>query len=133
MTTTVEHTVDLSDFSTSITYMPDKVYYFDEETEEDKEARECEITWKHNTLDLPELKLYLRENHEGWIDKIAVRQKEILTEWLVLLGYDKGQYFLNDETKIFTIDGVVTDTDQVEKWLKPNGQQDLAPITAEEI
>ena len=132
MTNTVEHTVDLSDFSTSITYMPDKVYYFDEETEEDKEARECEITWKHNTLDLPELKLYLRENHEGWTDKIAVRQKEILTEWLVLLGYDKGQYFLNDETKIFTIDGIVT-ADQIQTWLKPNDLQKLDPITAEEI
>lgn len=129
----ITHTVDLSDFSTSIAYMPDKVKYFDETDNQDKETRECEITWKHNTLDLPELKYYVRENHESWNDHMAVRQKEILTEWLVLLGYDQEQYSFNDQTKIFTINGSVTDTDQVEKWLKPNGQQDLAPITVEEI
>jgi hypothetical protein len=133
MTTTVDHTVDLSNFSTSIIYMPNKVKYFDETDNQDKETRECEITWKHNTLDLPELKFYLREDHGSWNDKIANRQKEILTEWLVLLGYDKEHYSFDDKTKIFTINGSVTDADQIEKWLKPNGQQELAPITVEEI
>ena len=71
--------MDLSDFTKTLNYMPDLVRYFDEETKEDKTAKEVELTWKHNSLHVSELKFYLREGHEAWEDKIRTRENEILT------------------------------------------------------
>ena len=53
-----EHSIDLSDFTVSISYMDEMVRYFDETDNQDKEARECEITWTHNTLSVTPLKYY---------------------------------------------------------------------------
>ena len=47
--------MDLSDFTKTLNYLPDLVRYFDEETKEDKTAREVELTWKHNSLSVSEL------------------------------------------------------------------------------
>ena len=55
-----EHSIDLSDFTVSISYMDEMVRYFDETDNQDKEARECEVTWTHNTLSLTPKKYYLR-------------------------------------------------------------------------
>ena len=95
--------VDLSDFTISISYMDDKVKYFDETDNQDKEARECEITWTHNSLSVTPLKYYLRENHENWESDIANRQMEILTDWFKELGYDPLYYNLDRETKTWNI------------------------------
>ena len=125
-------TIDLSDFTVSISYMAEMVRYFDEEDEKDKEARECEVTWTHNTLSLTPKKYYLRENHVYWESNIAGRQIEILEEWLEELGHDPKEYDLDRDTKIFKLKGKLND-EQVQNWLKPNGQQTLNPTTVGEI
>ena len=127
-----EHTIDLSDFTVSISYMDEMVRYFDETDNQDKEARECEVTWTHNTLSVTPLKYYLRENHRHWESNIAGRQVEILTEWLTELGYDPRYYDLNRDTKIFTVIGDVKSEKQKEKWLKPN-PANMVPPTAPEV
>lgn len=125
-------TIDLSDFTVSISYMDEMVRYFDETDNQDKEARECEVTWTHNTLSLTPKKYYLRENHVYWESNIAGRQIEILEEWLEELGHDPKKYDLDRDTKIFKLKGKLND-EQVQNWLKPNGQQTLNPTTVGEI
>lgn len=125
-------TIDLSDFTVSISYMDEMVRYFDETDNQDKEARECEVTWTHNTLSLTPKKYYLRENHVYWESNIAGRQIEILEEWLEELGHDPKEYDLDRDTKIFKLKGKLND-EQVQNWLKPNGQQTLNPTTVGEI
>lgn len=125
-------TIDLSDFTVSISYMDEMVRYFDETDNQDKEARECEVTWTHNTLSLTPKKYYLRENHVYWESNIAGRQIEILEEWLEELGHDPKKYDLDRNTKIFKLKGKLND-EQVQNWLKPNGQQTLNPTTVGEI
>lgn len=127
-----EHSIDLSDFTVSISYMDEMVRYFDETDNQDKEARECEITWTHNTLSVTPLKYYLRENHEYWESNIAGRQLEILTEWLTELGHDPRYYDLNRDTKIFTVIGEVKNEKQKDRWLKPN-PANIVPPTAPEV
>ena len=53
--------MDLSDFTKTLNYLPDLVRYTDDDTGEDKTARQVELTWKHNSLSVSELKFYLRE------------------------------------------------------------------------
>ena len=125
-------TIDLSDFTVSISYMDEMVRYFDETDNQDKEARECEVTWTHNTLSLTPKKYYLRENHVYWESNIAGRQIEILEEWLEELGHDPKEYDLDRDTKIFKLKGKLND-EQVQNWLKPNGQQTLNSTTVGEI
>ena len=125
-------TIDLSDFTVSISYMDEMVRYFDETDNQDKEARECEVTWTHNTLSLTPKKYYLRENHVYWESNIAGRQIEILEEWLEELGHDPKKYDFDRNTKIFKLKGKLND-EQVQNWLKPNGQQTLNPTTVGEI
>lgn len=125
-------TIDLSDFTVSISYMDEMVRYFDETDNQDKEARECEVTWTHSTLSLTPKKYYLRENHVYWESNIAGRQIEILEEWLEELGHDPKKYDLDRNTKIFKLKGKLND-EQVQNWLKPNGQQTLNPTTVGEI
>ena len=93
-------TIDLSDFTVSISYMDEMVRYFDETDNQDKEARECEVTWTHNTLSLTPKKYYLRENHVYWESNIAGRQIEILEEWLEELGHDPKKYDLDRELRL---------------------------------
>ena len=123
--------VDLSDFTISISYMDDKVRYFDETDNQDKEARECEITWTHNSLSVTPLKYYLRENHENWESNIANRQMEILTDWFRELGYEPVYYNLDRDSKTWNIKGVVETQAQKDKWLKPNPSNIVPPTTPE--
>lgn len=129
----IPRSVDLSDFSVSISYMDELVRYFDETDNQDKEARECEITWKHNTLDVSTLKLYLRENHEAWDSYVAGRQIEILTEWFKELGHDPLYYSLDRDTKTFNLTGAVETQEKADEWLKPNPEGKLKATKPEVI
>tara|TARA_B100000123_G_C25694474_1_gene412384 strand:- start:56 stop:448 length:393 start_codon:yes stop_codon:yes gene_type:complete len=129
----IPRSVDLSDFSVSISYMDELVRYFDETDNQDKEARECEITWKHNTLDVSTLKFYLRENHEAWDSYIAGRQIEILTEWFKELGHDPLYYSLDRDTKTFNLTGAVETKEKADEWLKPNPEGKLKATKPEII
>lgn len=123
--------MDLSDFTKTLNFLPDLVRYTDDDTGEEKTAREVELTWKHNSLSVSELKFYLREGHEGWDDKIRMREQEILETWMKELKYDSMYYEVVDK-KIKVI-GQVETQDQIDEWLKPNPDGKLKPITPETI
>ena len=123
--------MDLSDFTKTLNYLPDLVRYIDEETEEEKKAREVELTWKHNSLHVSELKFYLREGHEAWEDKIRTRENEILTMWMIELGYDPLYNIVKD--KKITAIGKIETQEQVDNWLKPNSTAALKPTEVDKI
>ena len=122
--------MDLSDFTKTLNYLPDLVRYFDEETKEDKTAREVELTWKHNSLSVSELKFYLREGHEAWDDRIRTRENEILTMWMIELGYDPLYHRIKDKKII--VRGQVETQEQIDEWLKPNSGNKLK-VTKPEV
>ena len=123
--------MDLSDFTKTLNYMPDLVRYFDEETKEDKTAKEVELTWKHNSLHVSELKFYLREGHGAWDDKIRTRENEILTMWMVELGYDPLYNVVKDKKIIAR--GQVETQEQVDNWIKPNSTAAFKPTEVDKI
>lgn len=149
--------MDLSDFEITTESLEQKVVYFVEAveevlyTEEDElpegveigdvkipyveaytaEANEMKITWKHNTLDVLERSLYLRENHVFWSDKVNNREREVLDEWMEELGYDKRYYRVHNKT--IKEKGVIESEDQVNNWLQPNGTQVVEPIDVEQL
>lgn len=110
--------MDLSDFTKTLKTMPDQVRYYDNASGEDKTANEIEITWKHNSLSVSELKFYLREGHEAWGDIVRAREEEILNTWMQELGYDP-KYFMVEDKTIKEI-GEITDQGQIDTWKKPN-------------
>ena len=115
--------MDLSDFTKTLKTMPDQVRYYDNASGEDKTANEIEITWKHNSLSVSELKFYLRENHEEFENKVQAREQEILEIWMKELKYD-SRYFIVEDKKIKE-KGKVEHQHQVETWLKPNSELSL--------
>lgn len=149
--------MDLSDFEITTESLEQKVVYFVEAveevlyTEEDElpedvevgdvkipyveaytaEANEMKITWRHNTLDVLERNLYLRENHAFWGDKVNNREREVLDEWMQELGYDKRYYRVHNKT--IKEKGAIESEDQVNNWLQPNGTQVIEPIDVEQL
>jgi len=123
--------VDLSDFTKTLNYLPDLVRYTDDDTGEDKTAREVELTWKHNSLSVSELKLYLREGHKAWDDKIRTREQEILETWMTELNYDPLLNVVKD--KKIVARGQVETQEQIDNWIKPNSTATLNPTEVDKI
>lgn len=123
--------MNLSEYDKTLKHLPDKVRYFDEQSKEDKLAYEIEITWKHKSLPVSELKYYIRENHEMWTEMVNNREQEILEIWMKELKYDSLHYVVKD--KKITAKGQVETQEQVNNWLKPNATAELNPTEVDKI
>ena len=123
--------MDLSDFTKTLNYLPDLVRYTDDDTGEDKTARQVELTWKHNSLSVSELKFYLREGHAAWDDKIRTREHEILTTWMTELNYDPLLNVVKD--KKIVARGQVETQEQIDNWVKPNATAILDPTEVDKV
>ena len=85
--------MDLSDFTRTSSYMPDEVFYFDEETNENKTAKEIKLVWTHNTeASLSVHDMCIREGHEQYDEFVKREENRIANKWMVELGYDKDLY-----------------------------------------
>jgi len=124
--------MDLSDFTRTSSYMPDEVVYFDEETNENKTAKEVKLVWTHNTeSSLSVHDMCIREGHEQYDEFVLREENRIAKKWMIELGYDPDLYI----TKEWTIveKGKISEPDEIEEWLKPNHPTAISPITSEEI
>ena len=108
------------------------VRYVDDDTREDKTSTPMTMVVTPDNPDLPVRTYALRKNILT-DEHIKGFEYNCLLEWATILNVDPVKYKVDEETLTIVLRGKVDDPQKIEKWLKPNGMQDVEAKDAETL